>query len=350
MVATRSSETSINKKQTRGHILEDGILHSHRRGNLKSYILVLSSYLDLGCQSVISRHQVFKSKHCKPLSSLPCVLHAPPISPLLISSLWLYYESTNREYGVGTAQTEIHFIDDSLISFKSWKVLTPGMERCVKPYGSANVTAERRASIFMVERPSKSRANSRKTHTRLHDGTIQYRVTYRHCCGNIKCHNSRSQTASGLHTAHVFYTAQTLGTSVRVPLRTWICIAPPIILGRRPSPSAHESESMLRTYLVYRGKQERERETSQQLVGVANGALVTAILVPQRLSCYWGKIVSLRMLTNLRLADFHLTTAQQRTTGQNLPSDLRASSALLSCVSRYLVTNLTPGPTNSLYD
>jgi hypothetical protein len=32
--------------------------------------------------------------------------------------------------------------------------------------------------------------------------------------------------------------------------------------------------------------------------------------------------VSLRMLTNLRLADLRLTTAQQRTTGQNLPSDL----------------------------
>jgi hypothetical protein len=32
--------------------------------------------------------------------------------------------------------------------------------------------------------------------------------------------------------------------------------------------------------------------------------------------------VSLRMLTNLRLADLRLTTAQQRTTGQNLPPDL----------------------------
>jgi hypothetical protein len=32
--------------------------------------------------------------------------------------------------------------------------------------------------------------------------------------------------------------------------------------------------------------------------------------------------VLLRMLTNLRLADLRLTTAQQRSTGQNLPSDL----------------------------
>jgi hypothetical protein len=34
----------------------------------------------------------------------------------------------------------------------------------------------------------------------------------------------------------------------------------PIILGRCPSLSAHESESMLRTYLVCREKQERERQ------------------------------------------------------------------------------------------
>jgi hypothetical protein len=32
--------------------------------------------------------------------------------------------------------------------------------------------------------------------------------------------------------------------------------------------------------------------------------------------------VSLRMLTNLRLADLPLTTAQQRSAGKNLPSDL----------------------------
>jgi hypothetical protein len=32
--------------------------------------------------------------------------------------------------------------------------------------------------------------------------------------------------------------------------------------------------------------------------------------------------MSLRMLTNLTLADLRLTTAQQRSAGQNLPSDL----------------------------
>jgi hypothetical protein len=59
-------------------------------------------------------------------------------------------------------------------------------------------------------------------------------------------------------------------------------------------------------------------------VGEARSVLTTAILLPQRLSCYWGKIVSLRMFTNLKLSDLHLTTAQQRFTGQNLPSDLYA--------------------------
>jgi hypothetical protein len=78
--------------------------------------------------------------------------------------------------------------------------------------------------------------------------------------------------------------------------------------------------SMLRSYLVCR-ERGRERETSKRHVGEAHSVLITAILLPQRLSCYWGKIVSLRMLTNLKLADLRLTTAQQRSTGQNLPSD-----------------------------
>jgi hypothetical protein len=69
-------------------------------------------------------------------------------------------------------------------------------------------------------------------------------------------------------------------------------------------------------------QREKERETSKRHVGEAHSVLTRAILLPQRLSCYWGKIVSLRMLTNLRLADLRLTTAQQRSTGQNLPSDL----------------------------
>jgi hypothetical protein len=63
------------------------------------------------------------------------------------------------------------------------------------------------------------------------------------------------------------------------------------------------------------------RETSKRHVGEAHSVL-TAILLPQRLSCYWFRIVSLRMLTNLWVVDLRLTTARQRSTGQNLPSDL----------------------------
>jgi hypothetical protein len=62
--------------------------------------------------------------------------------------------------------------------------------------------------------------------------------------------------------------------------------------------------------------------------------VITAILLPQRLSWCWGKIVSLRMHTNLRLVDLRLTTVQQRSTGQNLPSILYKlrSRSLLQCV------------------
>jgi hypothetical protein len=60
-----------------------------------------------------------------------------------------------------------------------------------------------------------------------------------------------------------------------------------------------------------------QKETSKRHVGEAHSVLITAVLLPQRLSCYCGKIVSLRMLADLRL-----TAAQQRTTGQTLLSGL----------------------------
>jgi hypothetical protein len=63
------------------------------------------------------------------------------------------------------------------------------------------------------------------------------------------------------------------------------------ILGRCPL-SAHESESMLRTYLVFKEERERERErerdthTSKRHVAEAHSVLTAAILLTQRLSYY----------------------------------------------------------------
>jgi hypothetical protein len=47
--ALRSSETSVLTRATRRNIPEDGILHSHRRENLKSYIVLTGWTLQRGC-------------------------------------------------------------------------------------------------------------------------------------------------------------------------------------------------------------------------------------------------------------------------------------------------------------
>jgi hypothetical protein len=43
--AIRSSELSVLTRATRRHISEDGILHSHRRENIKSYIALIGRIL-----------------------------------------------------------------------------------------------------------------------------------------------------------------------------------------------------------------------------------------------------------------------------------------------------------------
>jgi hypothetical protein len=52
--------------------------------------------------------------------------------------------------------------------------------------------------------------------------------------------------------------------------------------------------------------------------------------------------VSLRMLTNHRLAYLRLTTAQQRTTGQSLPSDLYLRDSAVMSQSRGLDSSAAP--------
>jgi hypothetical protein len=88
-----------------------------------------------------------------------------------------------------------------------------------------------------------------------------------------------------------------------------------IILGRCPSLSAHESESMLRTYLVAERNKQMVHGRSTQYTNISDPNTLTSELLLRQ-------IVSLRMLTNLKLADLRQTTAQQRTTGQDLQSDL----------------------------
>jgi hypothetical protein len=44
MEAIRSSETSVHTRSTRRHIPEDGIAHSHRRENLRSYKIGRGQY------------------------------------------------------------------------------------------------------------------------------------------------------------------------------------------------------------------------------------------------------------------------------------------------------------------
>jgi hypothetical protein len=79
----------------------------------------------------------------------------------------------------------------------------------------------------------------------------------------------------------------------------------PMIFGRCPSLSVHDNDYATNLFRMQRERRERESErtTSKRLVGEAYSILTTAIPLPQRLSWYWGKIVSLRMLIIFKLSD-----------------------------------------------
>jgi hypothetical protein len=166
-----------------------------------------------------------------------------------------------------------------------------------------------------------------------------YRVMFCSRCGSPFFASPSSPYLPLPAVCYAWYYGVRMGT-----IRPGQSIGAPIFFGRCPSLSAHESESMLRTYLVFREKQERERErereTTKRHAGEAHSALTTAILLPQCLSCCKGKIVLLRMLTNLKLADLRLTTAQQRSTGQNLPSNLLGPMWFMSLPSPQKVENI----------
>jgi hypothetical protein len=65
MEAIRSSETLVHTRSTQRYIPEDGILHSHRRENLKSYLnkdefrtaqnLTLQKRIDSACEHNVER-------------------------------------------------------------------------------------------------------------------------------------------------------------------------------------------------------------------------------------------------------------------------------------------------------
>jgi hypothetical protein len=65
MEAISSSETSVHTRFTRRHIPEDGILHSHRRENLKSYT-VLIQFLAVGWDSARSASRPLFGLLCQP--------------------------------------------------------------------------------------------------------------------------------------------------------------------------------------------------------------------------------------------------------------------------------------------
>jgi hypothetical protein len=195
-----------------------------------------------------------------------------------------------------TAQTEIYFIDDALISFRSWKVWLLG-------WNAAWSCTDQRTLRLNVEPPSswskgqaKDEQMAGKTYptTRRHSSmaSVLQSLLWEHQIPQFLI------TATGLYyTEHVFHNGSNTGDE---------CSSPPSDMdmyrradNSRPVSTVSAWEWVYATSLCRLQRETRERETSKRLVGEAHSVLVTAILLPQHVSCYWGKIVSLRMLADL---------------------------------------------------
>jgi hypothetical protein len=97
MEAIRSSETSVQSTtSTRRHTPEDGILHSHRRENLKSYILFL--LVSIHVPNMIfsysiyeirpsNRFRVIEAYHILVFVQLPCFANSFNIHPTTVFML-----------------------------------------------------------------------------------------------------------------------------------------------------------------------------------------------------------------------------------------------------------------------
>jgi hypothetical protein len=69
--AIPSSDTSIITRATRRHIPEDGVVHSHRRKSLKSYMygLLISSR---GCEDRVHRNRMIYDAASVPMNPVKC--------------------------------------------------------------------------------------------------------------------------------------------------------------------------------------------------------------------------------------------------------------------------------------